>query len=406
MRIIGHALWLGGVAGMMFVFLAAILSKCGKSSLVDSRTLTCWHHRGRHIAANATQCGYAAGEEMKMTKKIDSLTEKQSAALATYRDKWLKIGLDTIPLDKDKARDAVKQAYKCAGFEEPQTFIFLESPLCGAIGAVFLSKMKVGAQVGAQVRMACYGLHDANWLGFYEYFRRELELPNIEKIDGLIATAQHCGWWWAYKNAVIITPKPTLIHRDENFRLHCENGLALAYPDGWGIYAWHGVRVPAKVIMAPQEITIEEICAEENAEIRRVMIERMGWERFCSIARMRVLHSDELHSGFPAIPVSDLIDAGQRLVTTYRAGTETAELLEAEELRDFEDRPLRFVRLTDPSTGRQYTIRVRHDHKRCYEAIGWTFGVSESVYKTNPYLRQGDVMLRPLTDNHFNQQHS
>jgi hypothetical protein len=151
--------------------------------------------------------------------------------------------------------------------------------------------------------------------------------------------------------------------------------------DAEDLYFWHGVLVPWFVVANPEQITMQHIRDEENAEVRRIMMERMGWEKFCTDAEMRVLHEDELISNFPAIPVSDLVDVGQRLVTTYREGKETAQLLEAEGLRDFEDRPLRFVRLTDPSTGRQYTIRVLHNHQRCYEAIGWTFGLTEKQYR-------------------------
>ncbi|CAM6006570.1 unnamed protein product [Sphagnum balticum] len=118
------------------------------------------------------------------------------------------------------------------------------------------------------------------------------------------------------------------------------------------------------------------------------MMERMGWDKFCSDAKMKILHEDELNTRFPCVPVSDLVDSGQRLVTSYREGKETAQLLEAEGLKDFEDRPLRFVRLTDPSTGRQYTIRVRHDHTRCYEAVGWTFGLTEQEYRNDVFAAQ------------------
>jgi len=140
--------------------------------------------------------------------------------------------------------------------------------------------------------------------------------------------------------------------------------------------------------------------------VRRVMVERMGWDNFCAAAKMKIIHVDELHSNFPDIPVSEMVDSGMRLVTSYRVGVERAELLEAEDLHDFEDRPLRFVRLTDPSTGRMYTLRVLHDHTRCYDAVGWTFGLSETEYKCGRFIRQGDVFLNPLAGGPFEQAHS
>jgi hypothetical protein len=41
----------------------------------------------------------------------------------------------------------------------------------------------------------------------------------------------------------------------------------------------HGVRVPARVIEAPETITVADIDAENNAEVRRVMLERFGEAR-------------------------------------------------------------------------------------------------------------------------------
>jgi len=156
--------------------------------------------------------------------------------------------------------------------------------------------------------------------------------------------------------------------------------------------------VPEQVIMAPETITGEQITQEQNAEVRRVMIERMGWERFCEQVKMVVLHRDTMTAKFPTVPVSDLVSPENRFVYDYREGTETAELLQAEGITDLEDRPLKFVRLTDPSTGRMYTIRVPHNMTRCYEAVGWSFGVSEDDYKKRFHIRHGDVDLKVLGD--------
>ena len=225
-------------------------------------------------------------------------------------------------------------------------------------------------------------------------------------LDGLILLAQNAGWFLPHEKICWISERHDVLRRDNEGRLHCEDGPALSYPDGFWIWAWHGTRVPQRVIEAPETITIEDVRKEQNAEVRRVMVERMGWENFCAAARMKLIHVDELHSNFPDIPVSELVDSGARLVTSYREGSERAELLEAAELRDFEERPLRFVRLTDPSTGRQYTLRVLHSHTRCYEAVGWTFGLTETEYKHGRFIRQGDVFLNPLSGGPLEQAHS
>ena len=43
---------------------------------------------------------------------------------------------------------------------------------------------------------------------------------------------------------------------------------------------WQGVRVEERVILNPETITVEEIFAEQNAERRRVLLDRFGVSRF------------------------------------------------------------------------------------------------------------------------------
>ena len=86
-------------------------------------------------------------------KKIESLTPIQSNALAPQREKWLTFGLDTSPINQNKARAAISLAYECTGLTPPSIFIWLESPMRGVYGAHFLAQVgaQVWAQVGAQV---------------------------------------------------------------------------------------------------------------------------------------------------------------------------------------------------------------------------------------------------------------
>jgi hypothetical protein len=54
----------------------------------------------------------------------------------------------------------------------------------------------------------------------------------------------------------------------------------VSWPDGWGIHAVHGRRVPGWIIEHPWCITPAGIEAEHNAEVRRVMLQRYGWTRY------------------------------------------------------------------------------------------------------------------------------
>ncbi len=112
---------------------------------------------------------------------------------------------------------------------------------------------------------------------------------------------------------------------------------------------WRGVRVDARIAFFPEQITAEEVLAEPNAELRRVMIERMGFEKFLKVAGAEVLHEDR--------------DAGgpRQLLRVPLAG----------------DEPLVVVSVRCPSTARHYLIRVPPAMKSCHQAVAWTAGFDD-----------------------------
>ncbi len=109
---------------------------------------------------------------------------------------------------------------------------------------------------------------------------------------------------------------------------------------------WRGVAIDARIAFFPETLTPAEILAERNAEVRRVMIERHGLDRFIDGAGATVL--DE-----------DTDPGGQR------------QLLKVPIVGD-ED--LVCVSVRCPSTGRQYVVRVPPTTKTCRQAVAWTAG--------------------------------
>src|SRR6202453_155411 len=146
---------------------------------------------------------------------------------------------------------------------------------------------QVGAQVGAQVRaglreQSWYAgrLAGQHWAGYYSYFAAmaAVGVQNLEPIlAGQLEVARNAGWWWAFRGFAVVTDRPAVLHRDPLGRLHCADGPAIRYRDGWGFHAWHGRRVPAWVVESP---TITRIGQEDNVEVRRCAIESLGWDRF------------------------------------------------------------------------------------------------------------------------------
>jgi hypothetical protein len=109
---------------------------------------------------------------------------------------------------------------------------------------------------------------------------------------------------------------------------------------------WRGVPVEEHVVFRPEEITADEVLAEVNAEVRRVKLERMGFDRFLSEAEAEVVDSDTDPGG------------PRKLLRVNLEG----------------DEPLVCVSVLCPSTGRHYIIRVPPDMQTCRQAVAWTAG--------------------------------
>ena len=96
---------------------------------------------------------------------------------------------------------------------------------------------------------------------------------------------------WALNEFAIVCERPEVIHKDAQGRLHEEGAMALAYPDGWGIYALWGVRLPEwAVLTKTQEITKDQIFSLKNAEQRAALIRKIGIERFIQLSGANVLN--------------------------------------------------------------------------------------------------------------------
>lgn len=112
---------------------------------------------------------------------------------------------------------------------------------------------------------------------------------------------------------------------------------------------WRGVRIDRRIAFEPASITAMEALKEPNAELRRVMIERMGALEFAQQANAQVLDEDT--------------DAGGRRRLLHIP-------LE-------QDEPLVGLNCRCPSTGREYLLRVPPKTKTCHQAAAWIAGFDD-----------------------------
>ncbi len=112
---------------------------------------------------------------------------------------------------------------------------------------------------------------------------------------------------------------------------------------------WNGVGISGRVAFHPETITAQMVLAERNAEVRRVMVERMGTERFMAEADPDLLDQDT--------------DAGG-----------VRRLLKVILSQDEREEPLVALQVRDPSTGRDYLLRVPPTTTTCRQAAAWLAG--------------------------------
>lgn len=137
-----------------------------------------------------------------------------------------------------------------------------------------------------------WGHQEHYWVGFYEFMPKlgvvfDEKPAELLKLYGILSRAM--GWWMPFDGAVFCCERPTVMQVNDRRVYHCDNGPVVAYADGYEIHAIDGNLLPKKVVETPEELTIEEIDNEENQEIRRIMVERTGWERYLKLANAEVL---------------------------------------------------------------------------------------------------------------------
>ncbi|MFI0353156.1 DUF6745 domain-containing protein [Actinomadura sp. 9N407] len=98
---------------------------------------------------------------------------------------------------------------------------------------------------------------------------------------GLLQVGRAAGEWWPMRDSVILTERPTELHHDAEGRLHHPSGPAVRYPDGWCLWAWHGVTMPRQIF--EDDVPIRRAVSLRNSEQRRCAVEmlagRAGWHR-------------------------------------------------------------------------------------------------------------------------------
>jgi hypothetical protein len=146
---------------------------------------------------------------------------------------------------------------------------------------------------------------------------------------------------------------PGAMKYNNNNRLHDESGPAVSWRDGTTLYYWHGLRVYKQIIEAPETLSTEQIFNEANSEVRRVMIERFGFERMVTACSAFKIQGDEYGE-------------------LYRFEFADEEPLVVVKVRNSTPEP--------DGTFKNYFLRVPTETRTAHEAMAWTFDLSPDEY--------------------------
>jgi hypothetical protein len=317
-------------------------------------------------------------------KKITSLTPEQAEQMPGWADMWIAIGLSTEPADFELARDASMRAYDLINQPKPGIVLTASSPyaatLAGAI-AVTAPEMLSGvtqpvdrATAEAMIRKlkstkpidfsdVLYNSGISSlWAGFAAFatFFRDVcglddpvFLKNLKVNEDLVHS---CGWTWWHEDVVVIADRPQTIRRDDEGRLHCENGPSMEYRDGWGMYHWHGVAIP-KDWVTGKKPSAKEALTWENIEQRRCACEIIGWHNILAELKSKVIDRDD-DAEIGTLLEVDLPDSGRERFLQVKCGT-----------------------------GRTFAIPVPPTVKTALEANAWTYGLEDVLDQFKPEVR-------------------
>ncbi|WP_433516570.1 DUF6745 domain-containing protein [Nonomuraea sp. CA-143628] len=220
------------------------------------------------------------------------------------------------------------------------------------------------------------GQRSDTWLTLVGLFVQDA-VPPIDEHRSWLTVAEQAAarsapagwWWWPFQDFVMLCPRPAELHLEQvgedagaTHRPHRADGPAVDWADGFGLYFWHGTHVTQAVI--DDTLTADEILRETNVEIRRCAIERRGWDRFITEARLAQVG--------PAVP--DPGNPGQTL-TLHEVPA------------DIYATRVRVLLCTNGTverdgTRRRFGLTVPADCADPLQAAAWTYGLTSAQYIT------------------------
>ena len=290
-------------------------------------------------------------------KKLTPELERTAKRFAKSQIKKY-LSTNTSPGLEREAERSIKKFYKLANLDLPEKIIWVDSAFdkgyLAAVDSVVYRAVDsaVHRAVYRAVDSAVYSVVDSlYWANRFSWFKFYSKYMKPNDMDPMVRFTEIALGGTIVGDTLYLFRKHDLICRDTQGRLHSENSMAFRFRDGNGFYFYHGVQVSEKAIMHPEKLTKRDWLNESNAEVRRVIQERMV--------------------DFPKKIGAKVIDKSKK-----------GQLLEVE-LEGDPEKIARYAKVKDSSTARVYFLRVPPDITKVDEAIAWTFGLDKESYQPN-----------------------
>ena len=261
-----------------------------------------------------------------------TFTPEQIARASEFVERWTKVTHSVEAANRSLAEVAFEAINKASGHSKPKQVVWFDSP---QQMVTEVAKIDPSVRGGYTINSALYSANNrvnsqiakaggnVYWDEVWNYVvlqtRRQAHFPNgmvtfplkgswgnmwglqtdtaaevefYRDVLGFVKEANdmvgYCLLTRACHKAItcrkmnFASERPIMQKRNSRNRLHCDDGPAVLYKDGWSIFAVNGVPVSERVVMNPGSFTVREL-KKMNLDRLFIIFEKLGMEKFMAI---------------------------------------------------------------------------------------------------------------------------
>jgi hypothetical protein len=173
---------------------------------------------------------------------------------------------------------------------------------------------------------------------------------NLSLWEAYQTLIRECGVVLPLQKICWVCDRPAQILLDSQQRPHAEAKAAIVFRDGSCIYAFHGVKLPPEYgRLHPHQWQASWVLSEQNAEVRRVLIQGIGYGRLCQELQAHTLDT-------------------WREYTLLTVKVPTKAYVGGQEVQE---EPIHLLKMTCPSTNHIHVLRVPPKLRSARAAARW-----------------------------------